>query len=103
MDTEFMVVFQTIYRAEFQQTLFVGAVVRKSMYDDRTLATKLFADDFSSLRRRCFAPRPERSSASFGLPLPDSGELSAAAAPPPVSPTLSSPLRTLAPLSVWTV
>lgn len=47
-DTAFIVVFQTIYRAEAAQTLFMGAVVRKSDYDDRNRATSLFADDMSN-------------------------------------------------------
>lgn len=48
MDTSFIVVYQTIFRMDDNQTLFVGAVVRKSDYDDRSRSTSLFADDVSN-------------------------------------------------------
>lgn len=48
IDTSFVVTFQTVYRAESAQTVFMGAVVRKSDFDNRTRPTSLFADDFSN-------------------------------------------------------
>ncbi len=47
-DTSFIVTYQTIFREDDSQTLFVGAVVRKSDFDDRTRATAIFADDMSN-------------------------------------------------------
>jgi hypothetical protein len=47
-DTNFIVTVQTIYREEASQTVFMGAVVRKSDFDDRTRASALFADDMSN-------------------------------------------------------
>ncbi len=48
MDSSFIVVYQTIFRSDGNQTLFVGAVTRKSDFDDRTRSTALFADDMSN-------------------------------------------------------
>ena len=48
LDTEFIITFQTTYRAEVAQTLYMGAVVRKSDYDDRMRPTSIFADDMAN-------------------------------------------------------
>lgn len=47
-DTQFMVVIQTVRRADAQQTLFMGAVTRLSFYDDRAKLTSMMADDLAN-------------------------------------------------------
>ncbi len=47
-DTTFVLVFQTVRRADPAQTLFIGALAQQSMYDDRTQATGFHADDLSN-------------------------------------------------------
>lgn len=48
LDNAFIVTYQTIHRADAAQTLFMGAVVRKSDFDDRTRSSALFANDMSN-------------------------------------------------------
>jgi len=48
VDTEFIVTFQSTYRAEAAQTLFMGAVVRKADYDNRMRPSAIFADDMAN-------------------------------------------------------
>lgn len=45
---EFIIVFQTVYRAMEGQTLFMGAALRKSDFDDRTKASGFLADDLAN-------------------------------------------------------
>lgn len=47
-DQRFVVSYQTIYRAETQQTLYMGAVARLTDFDDRSKATGIHADDLSN-------------------------------------------------------
>src|SRR5688572_23719757 len=47
-DTRFIVVLQTLYRAEADQTFYMGAVARALDYEDRDRATGLHADDLSN-------------------------------------------------------
>ncbi len=47
-DTQFVMVFQTVYRAEDEQTLYMGAIARLSMFDDRTYNTGFHVDDLSN-------------------------------------------------------
>jgi len=47
-DTQFVIVYQTVYRAEEQQTLYMGALARLSMFDDRTYDTGFHVDDLSN-------------------------------------------------------
>ena len=44
----FIMVFQTVYRAEDAQTLHMGAIATLEMYDDRTINTGLHVDDLSN-------------------------------------------------------
>lgn len=46
--TKFILVLQTVYREDDQQTLFMGAVARIEMFDDRTRNTGFHADDLSN-------------------------------------------------------
>lgn len=46
--TEFVVVYQTVYRADAEQTLYMGAVARRGAYDDRGRSTSLHANDMSN-------------------------------------------------------
>jgi hypothetical protein len=48
LDTQFIVTFQTTYRADVAQTLYMGAVVRKADYDNRMRPTAIFADDMAN-------------------------------------------------------
>ena len=47
-DNLFIIIFQTVHRADANQTLYMGAVVRQADYDDRTKASGIFADDMSN-------------------------------------------------------
>lgn len=47
-DNEFVVVYQTVHRPEVGQTVFMGAVVRESDYQDRAKPSGFFADDMSN-------------------------------------------------------
>ncbi|MCP4443904.1 MAG: hypothetical protein GY811_00980 [Myxococcales bacterium] len=48
LDTEFIVTFQSTYRADVAQTLYMGAVVRKVDYDNRVRPSAIFADDMAN-------------------------------------------------------
>lgn len=57
--TDFVVVYQTVYRADAEQTLYMGAVTRRSAYDDRTRNTALHADDISNGTGHSVSGNPE--------------------------------------------
>jgi hypothetical protein len=46
--TQFTITFQTVFRVDNVQTLFMGAVARRAAYDDRTRQTGIAADDISN-------------------------------------------------------
>jgi hypothetical protein len=46
--TQFTISFQTVFRVDNVQTLFMGAVARRAAYDDRTRQTGIAADDISN-------------------------------------------------------
>ncbi len=48
LDTDFIITFQSTYRAEVAQTLYMGAVVRRADYDNRMRPTSIFADDMAN-------------------------------------------------------